>query len=138
VRFSAEIQGFKSAMGEAAAATEKLKKVSEEASAGSDTNLGRLIESAAPRTSASITAWRSSLMGSRRLTRPSRRLSVPETWRWPLRDSQDAGDPYAGEECPDRDGETEGQESGVQHKERPQGTAAFLRPIRAPRSLQLR
>jgi hypothetical protein len=43
VRFSAEIQGFKSAMGEAAAATEKLKKVSEEASAGSDTNLGRLI-----------------------------------------------------------------------------------------------
>lgn len=46
MRFSAEIQGFKSAMGEAAAATEKLKKVSEEASAGSDTNLGRLIESA--------------------------------------------------------------------------------------------
>ncbi|KQQ89463.1 phage tail tape measure protein [Arthrobacter sp. Leaf137] len=46
VKFSAEIQGFKAAMAEAAAATQKVKKVSEEASAGADTHLGRLVQSA--------------------------------------------------------------------------------------------
>jgi TP901 family phage tail tape measure protein len=46
VVFSAEIQGLKKALAEAAAATEKVKKVSEEASAGADTHLGRLVQSA--------------------------------------------------------------------------------------------
>ncbi|MDQ0922479.1 TP901 family phage tail tape measure protein [Pseudarthrobacter sp. W1I19] len=46
VKFSAEIHNFKAAMAEASAATQKVKKVSEEASAGADTHLGRLVQSA--------------------------------------------------------------------------------------------
>lgn len=46
VIFSAEIQGFKSAMAEAAAATQKAKKASEESSKASDTHLGKLVKSA--------------------------------------------------------------------------------------------
>lgn len=46
VRFSAEIQGFKAAMAEAAASTRKVKDSSEEASKAADTHLGRLVESA--------------------------------------------------------------------------------------------
>lgn len=46
VRFSAEIQGFKSAMEEAARATEKVKKSSEDAGKAADTHLGRMVQSA--------------------------------------------------------------------------------------------
>jgi len=46
VKFSAEIQGFKSAMAEAAAATQKVKKASEEASKTADTHMGRMVQSA--------------------------------------------------------------------------------------------
>lgn len=46
VKFSAEIQGFKAAMAEAAAATQKTKKASEEAGKAADTHLGRLVQSA--------------------------------------------------------------------------------------------
>jgi len=44
--FSAEIQGFKSAMAEAAASTKKVKDSSEEASKAADTTLGKLVQSA--------------------------------------------------------------------------------------------
>jgi TP901 family phage tail tape measure protein len=46
VKFSAEIQGFKAAMAEAAAATQKVKKASEDSSKAADTNLGRMVQSA--------------------------------------------------------------------------------------------
>jgi TP901 family phage tail tape measure protein len=46
VIFGAEIQGFKSAMAEAAAATEKVKKSSEDSSKAADTHLGKLVQSA--------------------------------------------------------------------------------------------
>ena len=46
VIFGAEIQGFKSAMAEAAQATEKVKKSSEESSKAADTHLGKLVQSA--------------------------------------------------------------------------------------------
>lgn len=46
VRFTAEIQGFKRAMEEAAQATEKTKKASEDSSKAADTYLGKLVESA--------------------------------------------------------------------------------------------
>ena len=46
VTFSAEIQGFKSAMEEAARATEKAKKSSEDAGKAADTHLGRMVQSA--------------------------------------------------------------------------------------------
>ncbi len=46
VVFSAEIQGFKQAMDEAAKATEKTKKASEESSKAADTHLGKLVQSA--------------------------------------------------------------------------------------------
>lgn len=46
VVFSAEIQGFKAAMAEAAAATQKTKKASEDSSKAADTYLGRLVQSA--------------------------------------------------------------------------------------------
>jgi len=46
VRFTAEIQGFKAAMAEAAAATEKTKKATEDAGKTADTHLGKLVQSA--------------------------------------------------------------------------------------------
>lgn len=46
VIFSAEIQGFKRAMDEAAQATQKAKKASEESSQAADTHLGKLVQSA--------------------------------------------------------------------------------------------
>ena len=46
VKFTAEIQGFKSAMAEAAQATRKAKEASEESSKAADTHLGRLVQSA--------------------------------------------------------------------------------------------
>lgn len=46
VKFSAEIHNFKASMAEAAAATQKVKKVSEEAGAAADTHMGRLVQSA--------------------------------------------------------------------------------------------
>jgi TP901 family phage tail tape measure protein len=46
VKFTAEIQGFKQAMAEAAAATEKVKKGAEDSSKAADTSLGRLVQSA--------------------------------------------------------------------------------------------
>lgn len=46
VVFSAEVQGFKSAMEEAARATEKAKKSSEDAGKAADTHLGRMVQSA--------------------------------------------------------------------------------------------
>ena len=46
VIFSAEIQGFKQAMAEAAASTEKVKKGAEESSKAADTHLGKLVQSA--------------------------------------------------------------------------------------------
>ena len=46
VIFSAEIQGFKSAMAEAAQATKKAKEASEESSKAADTHLGKLVQSA--------------------------------------------------------------------------------------------
>lgn len=46
VVFSAEIQGFKRAMEEAAQATQKTKKASEDSSKAADTYLGKLVESA--------------------------------------------------------------------------------------------
>ena len=46
VKFTAEIQGFKTAMAEAAAATEKVKKSSEDSSKAADTHLGKLVQSA--------------------------------------------------------------------------------------------
>lgn len=46
VTFSAEIQGFKSAMEEAARATEKTKKATEDAGKAADTHLGKMVQSA--------------------------------------------------------------------------------------------
>lgn len=46
VKFSAEIQGFKSAMEEAARSTEKVKKSSEDSSKAADTFLGKMVQSA--------------------------------------------------------------------------------------------
>jgi len=46
VVFSAEVQGFKSAMEEAAKATQKTKKASEDAGKAADTNLGKMVQSA--------------------------------------------------------------------------------------------
>ncbi|KIC66311.1 hypothetical protein [Pseudarthrobacter phenanthrenivorans] len=46
VRFTAEIQGFKAAMAEAAAATEKTKKATEDAGKTADTHMGKLVQSA--------------------------------------------------------------------------------------------
>lgn len=46
VRFSAEIQGFRAAMAEAAAATRRVSQASQQASAAADTHLGRLVQSA--------------------------------------------------------------------------------------------
>ncbi|MCF3137658.1 phage tail tape measure protein [Paenarthrobacter sp. AR 02] len=46
VRFTAEIQGFKKAMDEAAQATQKTKKASEDAGKAADTHLGRMVQSA--------------------------------------------------------------------------------------------
>ena len=46
VKFSAEIQGFKSAMAEAAASTQKLKGATEESSKAADTYLGKMVQSA--------------------------------------------------------------------------------------------
>jgi TP901 family phage tail tape measure protein len=46
VIFSAEIQGFKAAMAEAAAATKKTKEASEESSKAADTYLGKMVQSA--------------------------------------------------------------------------------------------
>jgi len=46
VRFSAEIQGFKAAMAEAAAATQRTKKATEETGKAADTSLGKLVQSA--------------------------------------------------------------------------------------------
>ena len=46
VVFSAEVQGFKSAMEEAAKATQKTKKASEDAGKAADTNLGKVVQSA--------------------------------------------------------------------------------------------
>lgn len=46
VTFSAEIQGFKSAMEEAARSTEKVKKSSEDSSKAADTYLGKMVQSA--------------------------------------------------------------------------------------------
>ena len=46
VVFSAEIQGFKQAMDEAAKATEKVKKSTEDSSKAADTHLGKLVQSA--------------------------------------------------------------------------------------------
>jgi TP901 family phage tail tape measure protein len=46
VRFTAEIQGFRQAMAEAAAATRRTADAADESSAAADTYLGRLVESA--------------------------------------------------------------------------------------------
>lgn len=46
VKFTAEIQGFKTAMAEAAASTQKVKKASEESSKSSDTSMGKMVQSA--------------------------------------------------------------------------------------------
>ena len=46
VRFSAEIQGFKAAMAEAAASTRKTKQATEEAGKAADTHLGKMVQSA--------------------------------------------------------------------------------------------
>jgi len=46
VVFAAEIQGFKSAMEEAARATEKTKKATEDAGKAADTHLGKMVQSA--------------------------------------------------------------------------------------------
>jgi len=46
VKFSAEIQGFKQAMAEAAASTKKVSQASEESSKAADTYLGKLVQSA--------------------------------------------------------------------------------------------
>lgn len=46
VIFSAEIQGFKAAMAEAAAATKKTQQTSEESSKAADTYLGKMVQSA--------------------------------------------------------------------------------------------
>lgn len=46
VVFSAEIAGFKQAMADAAASTEKVKKSSEDSSKSADTHLGKLVQSA--------------------------------------------------------------------------------------------
>ena len=56
VIFSAEIQGFKRAMDEAAQATQKAKKASEESSKAADTNLGKLVQSASKNSEAWNTA----------------------------------------------------------------------------------
>lgn len=56
VIFSAEIQGFKRAMDEAAQATKKVKDSSEEASKSADTNLGKLVQSASKNSEAWNTA----------------------------------------------------------------------------------
>lgn len=46
VKFSAEIQGFKNAMAEAAASTQKLKGATEDSSKAADTYLGKMVQSA--------------------------------------------------------------------------------------------
>jgi TP901 family phage tail tape measure protein len=52
VRFTAEIQGFRRAMDEAAAATRRTADAAEESSAAADTYLGRMVESANQNTAA--------------------------------------------------------------------------------------